>query len=448
MLTKRLVGRHRRSARALREVAPRAPRGRDAAHREDPRLGDRRRRRPRRAVRAAAARLRRLHGLGPRARRSSRTTSATSVLPLYANTHTEASATGLHTTALREDARGIIHAAVNGGADDVVVFCGSGATGAIDKLVRAARRSISRAPGRLRRPVRAPLQRAAVAGVRRRRRRDPRGRRRARRRRAPGVRARRHAHRRLKIGTFSAASNVTGSSPTSTGSPIALHRHGALSLWDYAARGPYLPIDMNPPADPTATSPTRTPCSSRRTSSSAARERRACSSPSARCSPTRARRCPAAARSCSSARPGTPTTPTRRPRGGRHAGDRRVDPRRPGVRAEGGGRRARRSRRRESDFARRALESWSANPHIEILGNPDLERLAIVSLGLRHPRGHLHANFVVAVLSDLFGIQARSGCFCAGPYIHRMYPIDEQWSSAWTTRSPAATWAPSSPSRD
>ena len=34
------------------------------------------------------------------------------VLPLYANTHTEASATGLHTTALREDARRIIHAAV------------------------------------------------------------------------------------------------------------------------------------------------------------------------------------------------------------------------------------------------------------------------------------------------------------------------------------------------
>ena len=51
------------------------------------------------------------------------------VLPLYANTHTEASATGLHTTALREDARGIIHGAVNGGEDDVVVFCGAGDDG-------------------------------------------------------------------------------------------------------------------------------------------------------------------------------------------------------------------------------------------------------------------------------------------------------------------------------
>ena len=85
-------------------------------------------------------------------------------------------------------------------------------------------------------------------------------------------------------------------------------------------------------------------------------------------------------------------------------------------------------RRREGDFARRALESFGRNPRIEILGNPDLERLAIVSLGLRHRLGLLHANFVVAVLSDLFGIQARSGCFCAGPYIHRMYPIDDEWS--------------------
>src|SRR6201989_75845 len=58
------------------------------------------------------------------------------VLPRYANTHTESSATGLQTTRLREDARRIIHRAVGGGDDDVVVFCGSGATGAIDKLAQ------------------------------------------------------------------------------------------------------------------------------------------------------------------------------------------------------------------------------------------------------------------------------------------------------------------------
>src|SRR5262249_54760706 len=58
------------------------------------------------------------------------------VLPLYANTHTEASATGLQTMRLREDARRIVHRAVNGGGHDAVIFCASGATGAIDKLVK------------------------------------------------------------------------------------------------------------------------------------------------------------------------------------------------------------------------------------------------------------------------------------------------------------------------
>jgi selenocysteine lyase/cysteine desulfurase len=58
------------------------------------------------------------------------------VLPLYANTHTEASATGRWTTHLREDARAVVHRAVGGGADDVVVFCGSGATDAVDRLMR------------------------------------------------------------------------------------------------------------------------------------------------------------------------------------------------------------------------------------------------------------------------------------------------------------------------
>jgi len=57
------------------------------------------------------------------------------VLPRYANTHTESSGTGLQTTRLREDARRIIREAVGGDADTVVIFTGSGSTGAIDKLV-------------------------------------------------------------------------------------------------------------------------------------------------------------------------------------------------------------------------------------------------------------------------------------------------------------------------
>jgi selenocysteine lyase/cysteine desulfurase len=240
---------------------------------------------------------------------------------------------------------------------------------------------------------------------------------------------RRHADRRVKIGSFSAASNVTGIVTDVDRVAIALHRYGAQSCWDYAAAGPYLPIDMNAAPDvPNG---------------------------------------PLAYKDAVFVSPhkfvGGPGTPgvlvTKRwlvrnrvpsvpgggtilfvsPTGHSYHPD-------PAIREEGGTPAIVESvraglafalkdavgtdeiRRREQDFARRALRSWAANPQIEILGNPELDRLAIVSVGVRHPAGLLHANFVVAVLSDLFGIQARSGCFCAGPYIHRMYPIDDLWS--------------------
>ena len=56
------------------------------------------------------------------------------VLPRYANTHTESSSTSLATTRLREDARQVIKDSVGAGDDDCVIFCGSGATAAINKL--------------------------------------------------------------------------------------------------------------------------------------------------------------------------------------------------------------------------------------------------------------------------------------------------------------------------
>jgi hypothetical protein len=44
---------------------------------------------------------------------------------------------------------------------------------------------------------------------------------------------------------------------------------------------------------------------------------------------------------------------------------------------------------------------------------------------VKRPHGlYLHHNFVVALLHDLFGIQSRGGCSCAGPYGHRLLGID------------------------
>jgi hypothetical protein len=82
-------------------------------------------------------------------------------------------------------------------------------------------------------------------------------------------------------------------------------------------------------------------------------------------------------------------------------------------------------RAHEDDFLRRAVARWRESPGLEILGNLEAERLSIVSFVVRRPGGrYLHHNYVVALLNDLFGIQARGGCSCAGPYGHRLLGID------------------------
>jgi selenocysteine lyase/cysteine desulfurase len=367
------------------------------------------------------------------------------VLPLYANTHTEASATGLQTTRLREDARELIHRAVGGSKDDVVIFCGTGVTGAIDELAHVLGLRIPAAlDDRFGFSDRIPADERPVVFI------------------GPyehhsnelpwresiadvvtilqdadgridlvhlDEELRRYADRPLKIGSFSAASNVTGIVTDVEQVAILLHRYGALSWWDYAAAGPYLPIDMNP--------------SPRIPDGHLAYKDAVFLSPHKFAGGPGTPGVLVAKRSLFRNRvpavPGGGTitfvSPTR------HS----YDPE-PATREEGGTPAIVESiraglvvalkeavgpaeiRRREESFVRRVLASWGANPNIEILGNPALERLAIVSFGLRHPRGFLHSNFVAAALSDLFGIQARSGCFCAGPYIHRIYPISERWS--------------------
>ena len=58
------------------------------------------------------------------------------ILPTYANTHTESSFTGRQTSHFREEARQIIKDACNAKKKDVLIFTGSGSTGAVDLLTR------------------------------------------------------------------------------------------------------------------------------------------------------------------------------------------------------------------------------------------------------------------------------------------------------------------------
>jgi selenocysteine lyase/cysteine desulfurase len=361
------------------------------------------------------------------------------VLPLYANTHTESSGTGLQTTRFREDARAIVRRCVGATDEHAVVFCGSGTTGAVDRLIHVLnlripadlddRYGLSGLIGPEERPAVfiGPFEHhsnelpwresiADVVTIRE----DHDGHIDLAHLEAELVR---HASRPLRIGSFSAASNVTGITTDTAAVSSLLHRHGALSLWDFAAAAPYVGIVMGPvdPADPLSykdavfLSPHKMIGGPGTPGVLVARRE------------LFTNRVPAV--------PGGGTVAYVNPTEHRYLDD-------PEHREEGGTpdivgsiraglvfalKEAVGSeviREREESFIRRAITSWSTNPNTEILGNRDAERLSIVSFVVRHDGRYLHHNFVVALLNDLFGIQSRGGCSCAGPYGHRLLGID------------------------
>jgi selenocysteine lyase/cysteine desulfurase len=88
---------------------------------------------------------------------------------------------------------------------------------------------------------------------------------------------------------------------------------------------------------------------------------------------------------------------------------------------------------REGELVRRAFARWLNNPHIEIMGNQDpARRIGVISFNIKDGRGkYLHPKFVTSLLNDLFGIQTRAGCSCAGPYGHRLLNIDDETSEQY-----------------
>ena len=84
---------------------------------------------------------------------------------------------------------------------------------------------------------------------------------------------------------------------------------------------------------------------------------------------------------------------------------------------------------KEFEYTTRALDRLSKHPKIEVLGPLDPEnRISIVSFMIKHEDKYLHPKFTTKLLNDLFGIQSRAGCMCAGPYGHLLLNIGEERS--------------------
>jgi selenocysteine lyase/cysteine desulfurase len=354
------------------------------------------------------------------------------VLPVYANSHTEASYCGCAMTRMREAARSEVARICTADEDYVTVFCGSGATAGLNRLVHLL--GVSGAAERGENPlvVIGPYEHhsdilpwresgaevieigeASCGG--------------------PDLEELERVllnagSDRLIVGAFTLMSNVTGIVTDDEAVTGLLKRHGALSVWDCAGSGPYLPVDMKAGTEfqkdavvvsthkfiggPAAsgvmivrkaavqldtpvfpgggTVRFVSPWNHDYTSNIAAREEA-----------------------------GTPNV----------VGD---------IRAalvflvkEAIGQQA--MNERNAMWRARALAAWQDNPAIEILGNENADHvLPVFSFRVRDLQhgGYIHQQLITRMLSDVFGVQVRGGCACAGPYAHRLLGIEREQSEA------------------
>ncbi len=367
---------------------------------------------------------------------------ARTALAEYGNTHTEDSTTGLNTTARSAEAEAMVKRGVGANAGDAAIFVGTGSTGAIKRfqeilgLVVPPGCDAKNCTNRQDDPVvvvgpyehhsneitwretiaevvECPLDNRGLIDLEE----------------LDRILAKLARPGRRIIGSFSAASNVTGVRSDVHAIARALHRYGAIACFDYAALAPYVSIDMHPTDDPDA------------------------ALDAVFLSPHKML-----------GGPGTPgvlvfrrdlydlEVPTTggggtvvyvSPLGHVYADDieRREEAGTPGIiqkircglvfalkdhiGAAG-------IEEREHRWLDLALERFERDDRLELLGPASRERLPILSFNVRRPDGrYLHHRFVTTLLSDLFGIQSRAGCSCAGPYGHRLLGISDAESERY-----------------
>ncbi|XP_074619620.1 uncharacterized protein LOC141878556 [Acropora palmata] len=316
------------------------------------------------------------------------------VLPHYGNTHTTTTVTSLQTTLYRHEARDIIRNAVNASEHDSVIFVGNGVTGGVHKLIHAL--DLKKPPVVFVGPFEhhsnlLPWKEigAKVVWIKQ----D-----------LTGQVDLSDLEMKLKlhspkddtqlIGCFSAASNVTGILTDTNAVTACLHQYDALAFWDYATAVPYVEINTNPfvtseqglvHKDAIFIS-THKFVGGVQTPGILVAKKKLFKNP--------------VPSGCGG---GSVFFPSK-VRGGKCEISQLVL------------------------LDLRALASWENIEGLIILGNTAVSRLAIFSFVIRHPISGvlLHHNYVCALLNDLFGIQARGGCACAGPYAQNLLDINEK----------------------
>jgi selenocysteine lyase/cysteine desulfurase len=357
--------------------------------------------------------------------------------PFVANTHSESSATGTAMTLAYHEAHRVLKAHVNAGPDDLILTCGTGMTGAINKFQRILG---LKAPQALRDHLRLDAARRPVVFVTHMEHHsnqtswyetiadvvvippDATG-----RVDLDAFDALLHEHRdrAVKIGAFTACSNVTGIATPYHALARAMHRAGGVAFVDFAASAPYVAIDMHP-ADPDERLDAVT------------------------FSPHKFLGGPGSAgvlvfnrelhRNTVPDDAGGGTVAWTNPWGEYAFLDdieAREDAGTPGflqaIRAalavklkEAMGVDA--MARREAEMVPRAMDALAAIPRVHLLAPAFRHRLATVSFYVED----LHYNLVVKLLNDRFGVQARGGCSCAGTYGHYLLHVDPARSRAIT----------------
>lgn len=358
--------------------------------------------------------------------------------PYVSNPHTDSNTTGLTMTLAYQEARQIIRRHVNAGPADALLFCGNGTTGAVNKLLRLMGLKL---PEWLNPEAVCPPEERPVIFVSHMEHHSnllpwqegigdvvtvPSG---------AGGRMDlkqleelllRYRSRRFKIGSFTACSNVTGIETPYHQLAALMHRHGGVCFVDFAASAPYAEINMHPASpleklDAVFFSPHKF-LGGPGTGGVLLFDTALCTG-----------RLPD--------EPGGGTVVWVNRWGGRRYIDDieiREDGGTPGFlqairtalcirlkeQMNGPGQYM---ALRERELCRRLLSGLARIPGCSVLEGAQSERHGIISFTMKE----LHYNLAVRLLNDRFGIQARGGCSCAGPYGHQLLGLSPEQSKAF-----------------